>query len=46
MSPTLASVSPALFGSCVAGTALLSASACACNNIIERQFDGQMRSFF
>lgn len=43
MSPTLASVSPALFGSCVAGTALLSASACACNNIIERQFDGQMR---
>lgn len=43
MSPTLSTTSPSLFCSCVAGTALLSASACACNNILERHYDSQMK---
>ncbi|KAL3110543.1 hypothetical protein niasHT_020014 [Heterodera trifolii] len=43
MSPALSSAPSSLFFSCVVGTALLSASASTCNNVIERQHDKQMK---
>uniref|UniRef100_A0A183CD10 Heme O synthase n=1 Tax=Globodera pallida TaxID=36090 RepID=A0A183CD10_GLOPA len=43
MSPAFASAPYSLFAACVVGTALLSASASTCNNVIERQHDSQMR---